>query len=255
MTGMKERLRAGAGPLLGFANLIPSPVATQAIAAAGADWVMLDQEHAPVGPESLHAMIAATAGTSCAPLGLVGRPDEALVKLALDMGAEGIFFPLVRSAEEAADCVALTRYPPAGRRGWGPFIAHSRWGTGFLDYADRRGGATVCGLLIETRAAVDRIEAICQVDGIDFLFIAKFDLSTDLGVSGQLNAPILLDAVGHVERVVREAGIPLGGAALSREQTRDLLGRGYRVLGLGFDVLMLKEQVRQAAEWCRGTAT
>ena len=87
------------------------------------------------------------------------------------------------------------------------------------------------------------------MDGINFLFVAKFDLSTDLGVSGQLNAPILLGAVRHVERTVLEAGIPLGGAALSREQTRDLLGRGYRMLGQGFDVLMLKQQVRQAAEW------
>jgi len=62
-------------------------------------------------------------------------------------------FPLVRTAAEAAECVSLTRYPPQGRRGWGPFIAHSRWGVELLDYLPKRGHETVCGLLIETRAA------------------------------------------------------------------------------------------------------
>ncbi len=129
MTSIGERLRGGGPPLAGFLNLIPSPVATQALAAAGADVVVIDQEHGPIGPESLHAMIASTAGTSCSPWVRVSRSDEALVKTALDAGAEGIVFPLVSTAESAAECVALTRYPPDGRRGWGPLVAHSRWGS------------------------------------------------------------------------------------------------------------------------------
>ena len=125
--GMKQRLRNGE-TLAGYLALIPSAVSVQAIAAAGADWVIIDQEHGAIGPESLHAMIAATAGTPCAPLVRVPTIDQAPVKLALDLGAEGVAFPLVGTAEEAAACVALTRYPPHGRRGWGPFIAHARWG-------------------------------------------------------------------------------------------------------------------------------
>jgi 4-hydroxy-2-oxoheptanedioate aldolase len=96
----------------GYANLIPSPVVTQALAAAGADVVMIDQEHGPIGPESLHAMVAATAGTACSPWVRVPGRDEGCVKAALDAGAEGIVFPLVTTAESAAECVALTRYPP-----------------------------------------------------------------------------------------------------------------------------------------------
>src|SRR5436305_6504604 len=111
-----------------FICTIPSAVVTQAIAQAGADTVVIDQEHGAIGPETLHAMIASTAGTTCRPVVRVGKRDEATVRLALDLGAAGIVFPLVSTAQEASDCVAMLRYPPRGRRGFGPFIAHSRWG-------------------------------------------------------------------------------------------------------------------------------
>jgi 4-hydroxy-2-oxoheptanedioate aldolase len=249
MTGIKERLRSGTVPLAGFVNVIPSPVATQAVAAAGADVVLIDQEHGPIGPESLHAMVASTAGTACSPWVRVPRRDEACVKTALDAGAEGIAFPLVNTAEDAADCVAFTRYPPQGRRGWGPFVAHSRWGVNLFDYTDQRGGATVCGLWIEIRKAIENIREICQVEGVDYMMIAPFDLSIDLGVSGRLDAPELLEAVTHAERVILEAGVPLAGAALTREATQSAVKKGYRLLWHQFDVLILKQFVRQTAEW------
>ena len=162
----------GRSPLSFFVNVIPSPVATQALAAAGADVVWIDQEHGPIGPENLHAMVASTAGTPCSPWVRVPGCDEAAVKTALDAGAEGIVFPLVTTAESAAECVALTRYPPRGRRGWGPFVAHFRWGVELFDYLGQRGGETVCTILIETRSAIDNIEEICKVEGIDCLTIA-----------------------------------------------------------------------------------
>lgn len=248
--GMKQRLRNGE-TLAGYLNIIPSAVSVQAMAAAGADWIVIDQEHGAVGPESLHAMITATAGTPCAPLVRVPKRDEAWVKPALDLGAEGVFFPLVGTAEDAAQCVGLTRYPPRGRRGWGPFVAHARWGVGLFDYLPQRGDNTVCMLLIETRAAVENIEAICKVEGIDCMILGAFDLSTELGVSGRFDAPEMREAVSHLERVILGAGIPLGASALTREQTRTLLDRGYRLPVHGFDVLMLSGLVRQTAEWRR----
>jgi len=179
MQSVRERLRNGKEPLAGFVNLIPSAVAAQALAAAGADVLLIDQEHGPIGPESLHAMIASTAGTACSPWVRVPRSDEASVKTALDAGGEGIIFPLITTAESAAECVALTRYPHEGRRGWGPFVAHSRWGVDLFDYVGQRGGETVCAILIETRSAIDNIRAICKVEGIDCMTIAPFDLAMD----------------------------------------------------------------------------
>jgi len=134
----KERLGAG-GTLPGVFNVIPSAVATQVMAAAGADFVVIDREHGPIGRETLHAMVAATAGTDCAPLVRVPGIDEGEVKAALDAGAEGIVFPSVRTPADAERCVALVTYPPAGRRGWGPFVAHARHGTTLAGYAERSG--------------------------------------------------------------------------------------------------------------------
>jgi 4-hydroxy-2-oxoheptanedioate aldolase len=251
MSDIKSRMHGGSEVLSGFVNIIPSAVATQALASAGAHWLMIDQEHGPIGPETLHSMIAATAGTNCSPWVRVARREDFLVKTALDAGAEGIVFPLVTSADDAARCVSFTRYPPKGVRGWGPFVAHSRWGTGLFDYGTQRGEKTVCVLLIETRSAIENIDQICQVEGIDCLLIAPFDLSTDLGVSGRLDAPELIQAVQEAERAILKANIPLGGAALTKEQTQAVVARGYRVLAHHFDVLVLKHFVREALSWVK----
>src|SRR4051794_22389921 len=111
MSGFKRRLQSGE-ILGGYVSVIPSAVTAQAMAAAGAAWIIFDQEHGPIGPESLHAMIAATAGTECAPFVRVPKHDEAWVKPALDSGAEGICFPHINSADDAAQCVSLVHYPP-----------------------------------------------------------------------------------------------------------------------------------------------
>jgi 4-hydroxy-2-oxoheptanedioate aldolase len=251
---MKRRLRNGE-VLAGYLATIPSAVAVQALAAAGADWVCIDQEHGAIGPESMHAMIAATAGTRCAPLVRVAKPEDTAVKLALDLGAEGIVFPLVGTAQEATACVSYMRYPPAGQRGWGPFIAHARWGVGLFEYQPKRGDEAVCIVMIETRDAVTNIEELCKVDGIDGFIIGVFDLAVELGVPGRFDAPEMREAMGQVERVVLEAGIPLGSSAVTREVTHALLKKGYRLPVHGFDVLMLANQVRQATEWRREAAS
>ena len=120
-----------------------------------------------------------------------------------------------------------------------------------FDYAHKRDAETVCGLLIETKAAIDNLEDICKVEGIDYMIIATFDLSTELGVSGKLDSPIVLDAVKHAEQVILKSGIALGAAAFTKEQTRANIDHGHRLLVHGFDIAMLKQFARQACDWPR----
>jgi 4-hydroxy-2-oxoheptanedioate aldolase len=244
----KERLSRDDGVLRGLMCVIPSAVATQAIAAAGADFIVIDREHGPIGREAMHAMIAATAGTGCSPLVRVPAIDEAEVKAALDAGAEGIVYPLIRSSEDVQRCVAYLTYPPDGSRGWGPFAAHSRFGTSLPDYSRAVGANVTCCVLIETGEAVENIDAILEVPGLDFVVVAPFDLSSSLGVEGQFDAPVFLEAVAAVERAAL-GKVHLCGVALSEEQSAALAARGYRVFLHGFDVLMLKELTAVLMNW------
>lgn len=244
----KERLRSD-DLLRGVIQVIPSAVATEAVASAGADYVVIDREHGPIGRENLHAMIAATAGTGCAPLVRVPAVDEGEVKVALDAGAEGIVYPLVRTAHDAERCVSLVTYPPDGQRGWGPFVAHSRHNTALADYLAEVGPQVTCCLLIETMEALENIDAILAVPGVDLAVVALFDLSTALGVHGRFDSPVLVDALVAIERAAAASGVPLGGIALTADQSASLIAKGYRVLIHGFDVLLLKEQVTGFRTW------
>lgn len=229
--------------------VIPSAVVTQAVAAAGLDAVIIDQEHGAVGRDSMHAMIAATAGTECAPLVRIVEMGDAHVKAALDLGAEGIVFPLVRTAEDAAACVRSMRYAPTGLRGWGPFIGHSRWGGNIMEHMAEYGEKTVCCLLIETAEALENIDEILSTPGVDCAVLAQFDMSAALGIFGQFGHPDFVDACKRVEAAAQRHGIPLGGGpARTEEEVNALVARGYRMVA-GFDVLRLKGAVAQSVAW------
>jgi 4-hydroxy-2-oxoheptanedioate aldolase len=240
---LKERLAREGDVLNGVLGAIPSAVAAQAIAAAGADFLLIDREHGPIGRESMQAMIAATAGTACAPLVRVPGIDAAEVKIALDAGAEGIFFPMVRSAADVERCVASVTYPPAGTRGWGPFIAHARHAVSPGAYSTVVGPHMTCCVQIETLEAVQDIGAIVQVPGVDLVMIAPFDLSCALGIEGRFDEPRFVEAVDTVERAVTQAGVALCGVALDAVRAADLAARGYRALLRGIDVFMLADAV------------
>ena len=245
----KAKLKDPNRRLTGHICTIPSAIVPQAMAAAGADYLIIDQEHGAFDVATLHAMIAATQGSECAPLVRIAEIGDAHVKRALDLGAEGICFPLSRSADDVRRCVSMMRYAPEGTRSWGPFIAHSRWNETLLGFAASPAARdTVCMVLIETAGALEAIEDICAVEGVDILVVAPFDLSTELGVSGQIQHPRMQAAVARIEAAAAKAGVPLGGVAMSKEQADSLRQRGYRATG-GFDVLWLKGAAAQARDW------
>jgi 4-hydroxy-2-oxoheptanedioate aldolase len=229
---------------------IPSPMVTQTIAAAGSDAVIIDFEHGPIDQASAHAMIAATAGTSCAPLVRVTQNDHVEVKRALDLGAEGILFPMTKNAEDAKRAVASVHYPPVGVRGFGPFMAQSRWQKNLSDYKEMADGNVACCLLVETKEGVENINEICAVPGIDLIIPARFDLSTDLGVSGQFNHPKVIAAITRIEKVANKAGIPLGNVAMTKDYVDELFAKGYKVI-CGYDVLWLGEKAAEAQNWAK----
>lgn len=249
MTSFKSKLFDPAERLTGVLCTIPSPVIPQALAASGIDTVIIDMEHGAIDHAAAHAMIAATAGTNCAPMVRVAEVDPVRVKRVLDLGAQGIIFPLVSSVQDAETAVASMKYPPLGIRGFGPFIAQSRWDTTLMEYAAKMQDDLVCVLTIETRQAVEAIEDICQVPGIDMIVPAPFDLSTDLGLMGQFEHPEFIAAMGRVEKAATAAGIPMGNVARAQPQAEALFSRGYRMIA-DFDILWLRDRAAAFKSWC-----
>ena len=120
-------------PTFGAIATIPS-VQTVQIMAGALDWIIVDLEHGPIDLTTAHAMIVATSGTSCVPLARIADNQPHLAKAPMDIGALGINFPMICSAEDAARSVRSVRYPPAGERLWGPFHAPFRWGQSMPHY-------------------------------------------------------------------------------------------------------------------------
>lgn len=246
----KDKLHKTADRLTMMMVSIPSATVVQAVAAAGADCVMLDLEHGALDYASLHAMIAATAGTDCAPLVRITKLDDGHVKRALDLGAEGLVFPMIRTAEDAAWAVSSLRYPPEGHRSFGPFMAHSRYGHDMPGYAAEFPKRAICILLAETLEAAENIDAICAVPGIDAVFPAPYDLSTALGIPGQFDHPDFLAVIGKMEAAVLRAGLPMGTIAMDPGRADAAFANSNRIIA-GVDVLMLKALAAQMQGWCK----
>lgn len=248
MPSLKRKLQNTDACLTTVVCTIPSATVSQAIAASGVDSVVIDLEHGAVDYASAHAMIAATAGTECAPLVRIAKNDESQVKRVLDLGAEGIVFPLIETAQDAERAVESLRYPPRGTRGFGPFIAQSRWQSSMPTYQADIEDSLICCLLIETVEAVANIEGILAVDGVDIIVLAAFDLSTSLGISGQFSHPDYLAAQEKIEQAASNAGMPLCANALTKEQSDAARAKGYRMIG-GFDILWLRQKASELTSW------
>jgi 4-hydroxy-2-oxoheptanedioate aldolase len=221
---------------LGYLVTMPSVPMVQALARTGVDWLMIDMEHAPVGIESVAAMIAATGGTPAAPLVRVPGVRPELVKPALDCGALGVVFPQIATRAEAEATAQVVRYAPAGRRGYGPTYAALRWGLSNLEYLAAANDAVLNVVLIESLAGVDALGDILAVRGIDVVAVARGDLSQNLGVAGQLDHPRLREVVARAEgTILGHGGVALGGIAFSADEARAMVGRGYRFVVLGSD--------------------
>jgi 4-hydroxy-2-oxoheptanedioate aldolase len=213
------------GLWLGLAN----PYTTEICAGAGFDWLLIDGEHAPNDLNSILAQLQAIAGYPAThaiarvPVGH-GHVGTALIKQYLDLGVQTILVPMVDTAEQARAVVQATRYPPQGIRGMGGARA-SRWGR-ISDYG-HRANEQVCVLVqAETQTALDNLDAIAAVDGVDGVFIGPADLSASMGHIGEQDHPQVRAAIeGAFARILR------AGKAPGILMADDTLARRYIDLG------------------------
>ena len=240
---LKSRLRASKDPCFGTWISSSSYVALDALRGLGFEWFMIDTEHAPVNPETLAAMVALLADGGPTPLVRVGNVDQYLVKQALDAGAHGVLAPLVSNEAQARSLVSFAKYPPDGVRG-AAAAAASRYGTEFASYLRNANAETLVGVQIETREALENLEAIASVDGVDLLFVGPTDLTLNLGLLDDRKNPKVREAMRRVVESCERHGKVPGTLVVDTEEKRAAVEIGFRFISLASDVRFLLNGAR-----------
>ena len=219
-----------------------APAIAELYGCAGFDFLIIDGEHAAQTPTGVLAQIQGMASTPATPIVRVPRNDPDTFRVCLDMGAGGILAPFIKTAAEAEQGARACRFPPSGTRGYGPDRA-SRYGfdAGYFETAD---DSIVYMVIIETAEAVDAIDDILSVDGLDAYVVGPCDLSISLGVPFQFDHPRFTDAVDEVFAAARRAGKPpamnVDTDGCTPQTFAAAMQQGYRVLLAGGDEWMLQ---------------
>ena len=219
--------------LLGTMLTIPAPEIAEIAAKCGFDWLFMDAEHSPLSTLEWQRMLQAVAGRSAGIIRVAAR-TELEIKKVLDIGADGIIAPQVNSADEARRIVEWCKYPPQGGRGVGLARAQG-YGLDFSSYVDSANERVAVIVQAEHIEAVDNIEEIAQVDGIDAVFIGPYDLSASMNKMGEIDHPEVVKAIDKVTRVCQQKDIALGYFGVTAENVQPYIDQGYRLICAGVD--------------------
>ncbi len=233
-----KRALAQGRPQIGLWSSLCSNISAEIIAHCGFDWILLDTEHSPNEIPGLVAQLQALAMGTATPVIRVAWNDPVLVKRALDIGVQSILFPYVQTQDEARRAVAATRYPPEGMRGVAGTTRASRFGR-VKDYLARANGEICVLVQVETKAALDRIEAIAAVDGVDGVFIGPADLAASMGHLGNLGHPDVQAAISEAMVRLKPSGKAGGYLTPNEAEAKRRLAEGFTFVAVGSDVGLL----------------
>ena len=228
--------------LVGIIQTLPSLEITEILCSAGFDWLFVDLEHSTLNSKDAQNILQTAASlTPC--MVRVPSIDEIWIKKSLDAGAGGIIVPQVLSAEAAEQAVRLCKYPPEGVRSVGVARAQG-YGEKFQEYIDSANSETAVIIQIEHIDAVNNIDAIVKISGIDCLFIGPYDLSASMGKPGRIEAPDVQSAISSVKECAERAGIPLGIFGSTAESVKPYIEMGYTLIAVGMDTMILGSAAR-----------
>ena len=250
-TTLRKRIRAGV-PVLGTWNTLAAPLATEAMASAGFDFLVIDLEHGPFILDQVHEHVSACEGAGgCAPLVRIPDNRQWMVLQALDQGAHGVVVPHVPDVAAAEAFADALRYHPDGARGFTPFSKAGGFTNRDVEgHVERSNDGVVGVAIVESVGALESAGEIAAVDGVDVVYFGAYDLSQALGHPGQPLHPAVVEAIVDGVAQVREAGGCAGGFV---PQDRDGIARVLE-MGMGFvtyevDASILFRHVVDMAEW------
>ena len=225
-------------PALGMWICLCDPGVAQIAALAGYDWVLIDNEHNAFTESQVQGLLHALDGRDTQSIVRARANREEHVKWILDSGAGGVMIPGIKNAAEARMAVEICKYHPIGKRGFGPCRVSGFWKYS-EEYISEANNDVLLVCQVELASAVDEIDEICQIQGIDAIFIGPTDLAQSLGHLADAQHPEVKEAIDKVIKSANHHGKAWGIPAASIEDCKDYISRGGTLLTLGSDTGMI----------------
>ncbi|PNP43734.1 hypothetical protein TGAMA5MH_04015 [Trichoderma gamsii] len=258
-------------PAFGGWQMIPGAAPARILAQSGVDWVLVDCEHGSLDDHAMHESVPAIAALGVSPIVRIPGMEPWMVKRALDSGAHGILVPLLRTVKEAEDLVQAAKFPPAGKRGFGSPYSAKQFGPTIssLDYLNGANENVLTMVQIETKEALEAVDEIAAVKGVDVLFVGPFDLGkmfpkgllqrasavnhkrqiiginighrvSEAGIPQELN-----DAISKVQVAAKKAGKKSGIYTFSGAHAKQCQQQGFDMVHVVTDYMGLEDVVKQ----------
>jgi 2-dehydro-3-deoxyglucarate aldolase len=247
---LKSKLARGKLTLGSWITLA-HPAIAEIMARAGFDWLVIDLEHSVITIREVEELIRVIALSGACPLARLSGNDPVQIKRV--MGAHGVIVPMVNSAFDARQAVEAVRYPPEGRRGVGLARAQG-YGSSFERYREWVNQESVVIAQVEHIEAVNNLEAILVVEGVDGFIVGPYDLSASLGVPGQFDHPSVKKAMEKIRSVGIDSGKAAGIHVIEPdvEEVRQRVDEGFNFVAYSLDIRMLDRACRSGLDAIRG---
>ena len=245
---LKKNLQQGKCSLGTWITLGHASIA-EIFARAGFDWLVVDLEHSTISLDQAGELIRTIDLAGVAPLVRLTSNDINQIKRIMDAGAHGIVVPNVNTPQEAKDAVAATRYAPLGKRGVGLGRAQL-YGPGFKEYLEWQKDGPLVIVMIEHRSALDRLDEIFSIEGVDGFIIGPYDLSCSMGIPGEFDRPEFISVMKHILEAGLKAGCAAGLHIVEPDQAalRRAISEGFSLIAYGVDIRMLDVSAREGIQ-------
>ena len=237
-TELRAKIKAGR-PTVGAWLQLPSPDVAEIIGRSGYDWAAVDMEHGAMTRGVLPDLFRALECGGTLPFARVAEAGRENIKAALDSGARGLILPMIETAAQLEQAMAWAQYPPQGCRGVG-YCRANEYGRRFDEYLAESGDIFMVAQ-IEHIKAVDNLEDILALPGLDAIMVGPYDLSGSMGLTGQLGHPAMAEAMGRIAALAKRAGVPMGTHVVMPDpaELNARIRDGYLFLAYGIDAVFM----------------
>ena len=242
-TGLIRRFRQriSEGPVFGPFSKTSDPAIVETLGYAGFDFIILDMEHGPNGAETVQDLIRAAQLSQMAPIVRIPSGDYEMIGKALDVGAAGVQVPQISCAEDVRAAIEHAKFAPLGMRGVCRYVRAAEYSSmNKTDYF-RRANEALLIIQIEGQAALDHLDEILAVDGIDIVFVGPYDLSQSLGVPGEVEHPLVVEKMKQIVGECLKKNVFVGNFTETVPQTEMWAAQGLRYMSYSVDVGIIYE--------------